>query len=161
MGRCVILPLRSDTVATTTHPVDVLLLLSDGDRVLLSLREGTGYADGKWVLPSGKLEVGEDVVGAVLREAAEEVGLRLNREEVRLAATVHHRSRAGQGRVGLFFAAEYESTRHGEPVNSEPHKCAEIAWFPATDLPANTYPYAAAGVAAWLEGEPMRLSGWR
>jgi hypothetical protein len=27
-----------------THPVDVLLILTDGDRVLLALRDGTGYA---------------------------------------------------------------------------------------------------------------------
>ena len=27
-----------------THPVDVLLVLTDADHVLLALREGTGYA---------------------------------------------------------------------------------------------------------------------
>jgi len=30
--------------ATVTHPVDVLLVLTDDDRVLLALRQGTGYA---------------------------------------------------------------------------------------------------------------------
>ncbi|MEV0898212.1 NUDIX domain-containing protein [Actinoplanes sp. NPDC049802] len=144
-----------------THPVDVLLLLADGDRVLLGLRDGTGYADGCWVLPSGKLEIGEDVVTAVVRETAEEVGIRLTVEEVRLAATVHHRSVAGQGRIGLVFAVEYEPALHGEPVNAEPHKCAQIAWFPADRLPASTYPSTAAGVAAWRDGEPLRLSGWQ
>ncbi|BEL07052.1 hypothetical protein Q0Z83_052430 [Actinoplanes sichuanensis] len=31
-----------------THPVDVLLLLTDGEHVLMALRSGTGYADGQW-----------------------------------------------------------------------------------------------------------------
>lgn len=138
-----------------------MLLLADGDRVLLGLRENTGYADGQWVVPSGKLEFGEDAVSAVLREATEETGLQLRRDEIRLVTTVHHRSRAGQGRIGLFFAATYEPARHGAPVNAEPHKCAEIRWFPAVNLPTDTYPYTAAGVAAWLDGTPMRLSGWK
>lgn len=38
--------------ATPTHPVDVLLILTTGDQVLLALRDGTGYADGMWNLPS-------------------------------------------------------------------------------------------------------------
>ena len=80
--------ISSDTVAEVRYPpvaaavpdpyrtvVDVMLILVDGSRILLALREGTGYADGLWNLPSGKLEAGEDVVAAVIREAREEVGL--------------------------------------------------------------------------------------
>lgn len=60
-----------------THPVAVLLVLADGGRVLLVLREGTGYADGMWNLPSGKLEPGEDVLTVVIRETREEIGFTL------------------------------------------------------------------------------------
>lgn len=38
-----------------------MLMLINGSQVLLALRENTGYADGLWNLPSGKLEDGEDV----------------------------------------------------------------------------------------------------
>ncbi|HEX5201644.1 MAG TPA: hypothetical protein VFW27_17085 [Actinoplanes sp.] len=34
-------------------PVDVFLVLTDGDRVLMGLRRNTGFADGQWNLPSG------------------------------------------------------------------------------------------------------------
>lgn len=142
------------------HPVDVLLLLTCGDLVLLALREGTGYADGQWNLPSGKLEYGEDAISGVIREAGEEVGVRLEPAEPRLAATVHHRNAAGQARVGLVFAVEFDASRHGEPVNAEPHKCAGIKWFPVDLLPANTYPYTTACVRAFSEGTPFALSGW-
>ncbi len=72
-----------------TTVVDVLLILTRGDHVLLALREGTGYADGQWNLPSGKLEAGEHMVAALVREAREEVGLRLDQAGLHLAVTVH------------------------------------------------------------------------
>jgi 8-oxo-dGTP diphosphatase len=40
--------------------VDALLILIRGNDVLLAQRQGTGYADGDWNLPSGKLEDGWD-----------------------------------------------------------------------------------------------------
>jgi 8-oxo-dGTP pyrophosphatase MutT (NUDIX family) len=143
-----------------THPVDVLLILTDRDHVLLALREGTNYADGQWNLPSGKLEFGEDAVAALIRETVEEIGIRLRPDEPRLAATVHHRNTAGLARVGLVFAVAHDPDRHGQPINAEPHKCARIEWFPGYGLPTNTYPYTAACVAAFREQVPLRLSGW-
>ena len=144
-----------------THPVDVLLILTHYDRVLLALRAGTGYADGEFNLPSGKLETGEDAVSALIRETREEIGVHLTPDEPRMTATVHHRNTAGLARVGLAFAVEYDPDRHGLPVNAEPHKCAMIEWFPVDQLPANTYPYTSACVSAYRDRQPLRLSGWR
>ena len=142
------------------HPVDVLLLLTHADQVLLALREGTGYADGQWNLPSGKLEFGEDAISGVVREAREEIGVQLRADEPRMVATVHHRNTAGLARVGLAFAVAFDPARHGEPANAEPDKCAKIEWFPADMLPSNTYPYTAACVRAFHGGVPFALSGW-
>jgi 8-oxo-dGTP diphosphatase len=146
--------------APPVHPVDVLLLLTHADQVLLALREGTGYADGQWNLPSGKLEFGEDAISGVIREAHEEIGVRLDPAEPRMVTTVHHRNTAGLARVGLAFAVTFDPARHGEPVNAEPHKCAKIEWFPTDMLPSNTYPYTAACVRAFHDGAPLALSGW-
>ena len=146
--------------ATPVHPVDVLLLLTYASQVLLALREGTGYADGQWNLPSGKLEFGEDAISGVVREAREEIGVRLDPAEPRMITTVHHRNSTGLARVGLAFAVAYDLARHGEPINAEPHKCAKIEWFPADMLPSNTYPYTAACVRAYRQGAPFALSGW-
>jgi len=139
----------------------VLLLLTHADQVLLALREGTGYADGQWNLPSGKLEPNEDAISAVIREAEEEIGLRLTADEPRLVTTVHHRNPAGNARVGLAFAVAHNPRQHGEPINAEPHKCAMIGWFPTALLPPNTYPYTTACVRAFSDGRPLALDGWR
>jgi ADP-ribose pyrophosphatase YjhB (NUDIX family) len=138
----------------------VLLLLTHTDRILLALREGTGYADGQWNLPSGKLEHGEDAISGLVREAREEIGVHLDHAEPRMVTTVHHRNTTGLARVGLAFAVTFDPARHGEPVNTEPHKCAKIEWFPTDMLPANTYPYTTACVQALRDGTPFTLSGW-
>jgi 8-oxo-dGTP pyrophosphatase MutT (NUDIX family) len=147
-------------VTAPTHPVDVLLLLTHADHVLLALREGTGYADGQWNLPSGKLELAEDAISGVVREAREEIGVRLDPAEPRMVAVAHHRNPAGLARVGLVFAVVFDPARHGQPVNAEPHKCAKIGWFPADMLPSNTYPYTGACVRAFRDGARFALSGW-
>jgi len=134
---------------------DVFLLLVRDGQVLLALRQNTGYADGLWNLPSGKLEPGEDLAGAVRREAREEVGLRL--EAVRLATVVHHRDAGQEARFGFFFEAT--GGWPGEPHNAEPHKCGGIAWYPLDSLPANTVPYTVTGVDLFRRGEPYGRHG--
>jgi 8-oxo-dGTP pyrophosphatase MutT (NUDIX family) len=118
--------------------VDVMLILVDDDSVLLALREGTGYADGLWNLPSGKLEAGEDVVCAVVREAREEVGLCVGLEEVRMVVALHHRHPGGGARVGFFFEVMSApggdgavDSRRREPV--PPRHRLRPAWREALD----------------------------
>jgi 8-oxo-dGTP pyrophosphatase MutT (NUDIX family) len=138
----------------------VLLLLSAGNRILLALRQGTGYADGWWNLPSGKLETGEDAVSAVRRETREEVGIDLPASDLTLVTTLHHRNRSGQGRIGLVFTARWDPGRHPAPANTEPAKCGGIGWFAVDELPPETDRYTAAAVQAWRSDERFRLSGW-
>jgi 8-oxo-dGTP diphosphatase len=140
--------------------VDVLLLLTRGDQVLLALRDGTGYADGQWNLPSGKLEAGEHVVAALVREAAEEVGLTIHPDDARLVATVHYRNPECHARLGCFFHLASNPTSQGEPVNAEPHKCAKIEWYPLDMLPENTVPYTAAGIELYRAGKTLGVVGW-
>ena len=140
--------------------IDVMLMLVRGHQVLLALRRGTGYADGMWNLPSGKLEVGEDLVTAVIREAREEVGLEIQRSEPRMVTAVHHRNSESEGRVGFFFEVVSKPELHGEPVNAEPWKCGGIAWSPIDGLPANMHRYSRTGIALYRRGLPFGLDGW-
>jgi 8-oxo-dGTP diphosphatase len=134
---------------------DVFLLLVREGKVLLALRENTGYADGQWNLPSGKVEPGEDLASAARREAFEEVGLELR--ELHLAAVVHHRNPGEEARLGFFFEAP--PGWRGEPRNAEPHKCGGLAWYPLDALPANTVPYTTAGVDLYRRSEPYGRHG--
>ena len=137
--------------------IDVMLLLIRDDAVLLALRSGTGFADGWWNVPSGKLEDGEDAASALCRESREEIGLHLDPASLTLASTVHFRNERGEARLGLFFQPE---CWHGEPVNAEPQKCARIAWFPLDEIPDSTYPYTRVGIDLRRRRENFAISGW-
>lgn len=141
--------------------LDVFLLLTQNDHVLLALRKGTGFADGMWNLPSGKAEDGESAVGAVIREAHEELGIQLSEDEISYAATVHCRNSDTDTRIGLFFQAAAKDTPLDVPYNAEPHKCAKIAWHPMTMLPSSTMPYSALGVSLYRRRAHFGTTGWQ
>jgi 8-oxo-dGTP diphosphatase len=140
--------------------LDVFLLLTRQDHVLLGLRQGTGFADGQWNLPSGKAEPGEGAVAAIIREAREEIGIQLTEDEVNFAATVHCRNTDTDSRVGLFFQATARPSPLAAPYNAEPHKCAKIAWHPMAMLPATTMPYSALGISLYQRKAHFGTTGW-
>lgn len=57
-----------------TPEVAVGAIVVDGDDLLL-VRRGRGPAAGEWSVPGGRVEPGEMLVEAVVREVAEETGL--------------------------------------------------------------------------------------
>ena len=112
------------------------VVLRRGRRVLLQLRQNTGFMDGHWACAAaGHVEAGESVEAAAVREAAEEVGVRLDPRDLLPLATLH-RTNGGDAprdqRVDFFFAA---SRWDGEARIMEPGKCAAIDWFDLDKLP--------------------------
>jgi 8-oxo-dGTP diphosphatase len=138
----------------------VFLLLTRHDHVLLALRQGTGFADGMWNLPSGKAENAETAVAAVIREAHEELGIRLTEHDVRYTATVHCRNSDTDTRIGLFFHTDATNSPIDVPYNAEPHKCAKIAWHPITILPSTTMPYSTLGILLYQRKSHFGTIGW-
>ncbi|CAM5603230.1 2-methoxy-6-polyprenyl-1,4-benzoquinol methylase, mitochondrial [Streptomyces antimycoticus] len=98
-----------------TEIVDVHLILRRGDEVLLARRANTGYADGLLHAPSGHVEDGEDVRAAMLRETAEEIGLTLGPDEVRVVLVLQHKPPTGAARTGWFSEAEQAGRAGSSP----------------------------------------------
>ena len=149
------LPCIAPDTTRHTEVVDVHLILRRGGELLLSRRAGTGYADGLLHAPSGHVEDGEDVREAMVREAAEEIGLVLRPNQLRVALVMQHRGPAGAPRIGWFFEAWLEPGQ--EPVNAEPSKCAEIGWYALEELPEDMVAYCRAGLEAYLTQERFVL----
>lgn len=139
--------------------VDVHVLLRRGGpeqpEVLLVHRANTGFCDGMWSAPSGRLRPLESVVRRAMREARESLMVEVNPGDLEFAHVTHHRS--DTERIGFFFAAR---TWRGEPVNAEPHEHDAIAWFPLGCLPGETLPCSAAGIRHYREGRPFSLHNW-
>lgn len=139
-----------------TEVVDVHLVLRRGDEVLLARRSGTGYADGLLNAPSGHAEDGEDVREAMIREAAEELGLRLTPEDLGVGLVMQHCAPPpARPRIGWFFEAAYGAG--GEPWNREPDKCAELVWCPLDALPDDMVAYCRAGLDGLRAGHRFLL----
>lgn len=116
--------------------------LIDGDRVLLQLRAGTGYLDGHWVAgAAGHVELGETAAAAAVREVAEEVGVVVSPDDLELV-TVMQRTDGTDGpreqRVDWFWTCR---SWRGVPSIREPHKCADLRWWPLDALPEVVSPY--------------------
>ncbi|MEO3818768.1 GNAT family N-acetyltransferase [Plantactinospora sp. B24E8] len=135
--------------------VDVHLILRRDNRILLGERANTGWADGCWHLPSGHGEAGESPTTTLVREAAEEIGIRVKPSEARFVHLLHHRT--DSPRMALFFeVVRWEN----EPVNREPDKCTGWFWFPVDDLPTPMVPYGRQALDHYLAGEPYAEHGW-
>ena len=127
--------------------VDLHIIISDGPKVLMGLRQNTGFADGMYHLPAGHLEDDETFVDGAIREAREELGIEIQLADLKLAHVMHH-----SGRLGLFFSVERWS---GTLTNAEPDNCKTLAWLQRDDLPVNTVNYAKAALRAIDHGETI------
>lgn len=91
--------------------------------------------DGLWCPPAGGVDDGESAIQCAIRECREEVGVELVPESIELVHTLH-RQTPERFVIDLFYRAEFV----GDPVNAEPHKCAELAWVdPNRDWPWMSY----------------------
>jgi mutator protein MutT len=132
-----------------------LLLLDGAGRVLLLRRANTGYEDGNLSVPAGHLDGGETVRQAMVREAAEEIGIHVDVDAVEVAHVMHRRS--NDERIDFFVVCRAWT---GEPVNAEPHKCSELVWAAPDDLPDDVIPYVRAGIEHVVAGRTFSEHGW-
>lgn len=118
----------------------VYLVLMKDEKVLMLQRANTGYHDGEYSLPAGHVDGGESSTDALMREAKEESGIILHKENIRMKHVMHRPSDMDRSeeRVDFFFVA---TQWHGEIINTEPEKCSDLSWFSLQQLPDNTIPY--------------------
>ena len=119
--------------------VAVHLFLERDGQILFARRANTGYEDGRLSVPAGHVDDDESPVAAMIREALEEVGLRLPAALLRMTHTMHRLTDVGPW-VNFFFECPWQ-TGLGEPINAEPEKCSELLWAPRTDMPDDVVDY--------------------
>jgi ADP-ribose pyrophosphatase YjhB (NUDIX family) len=139
----------------TTFPVTVHLFFLRGNQVLLIRRYNTGFADGQYSVPAGHLDGGETVIAAASREALEEVGVRIEAQDIEFSSVMHRMD--GEERVDFFVNVR---RWEGEPANTEPEKCDDIRWVDVNHLPANTIPYIRRALNSHEVGIRFDEFGW-
>lgn len=132
------------------------LILRRDDEVLLMQRKNTGFRDGKYSVVAGHVDEGENFREAMIREAEEEVGIQLEKEDLNTTTVLHRRS-GDAVYIDIFFVAD---DWKGEPTNEEPEKCGELIWVDRNDLPEDTIDYVEKVIEEMEEGMEYQEIGW-
>jgi 8-oxo-dGTP pyrophosphatase MutT (NUDIX family)/GNAT superfamily N-acetyltransferase len=136
-------------------PVTAHVFLLQAGLVLLLRRFQTGYEDGKYSVVAGHLESGETVLQTAMREAEEEVGVRIREGDLRVVGVMQRKS--NDERVDFFLTA---LAWEGDVRNAEPEKCDDLLWRALDDLPENTIPYVRRAIANYRDGRWFDVHGW-
>jgi len=123
----------------------VALILKKDGKILLYKRNIPGkIAFGAFALPGGTVENDETVKRTACREAAEEIGVEIDENDVSIVHVLRLREKVDTStnqttQILILYVAEINEWT-GEPQNLEPHKHSELAWFDLHELPQNLFP---------------------
>lgn len=104
-----------------------VVVQDDADRMLLVI-EGGGPTPGKWSFPAGKLEFGETLQAAAIRETREETGLDVALDSL---IGVYHSPTTGVGSYGVNFV--FRGTETGGRLTPSPDH-PEVRFVPRNEV---------------------------
>jgi 8-oxo-dGTP diphosphatase len=118
--------------AAVVRPVAAVLAVTVRDQRVLLVRRANPPDQGKWGFPGGRVELGETVNAAALRELAEETGVTGEALDVLTVLDVIDRDDAGALRFHYVLIAVWCRWTRGEPVAADDALAA--AWFTLAEL---------------------------
>jgi 8-oxo-dGTP diphosphatase len=107
----------------------VAVIVDDDERVLLTRRTIPPF-QGQWVMPGGKIDLGEPILRALHREVMEEVGLRV---EVEGLVDVFEHLTPGES-LDHFVILYYRCRPLSCDVNHNPGEVSEARWVSREEL---------------------------
>ncbi|MEC9345894.1 MAG: NUDIX hydrolase [Pseudomonadota bacterium] len=128
--------MQADTGRTAAdlspHPVPATIAVALRDGKVLLVRRANPPDAGLWGFPGGKMETGESIAEAAVRELAEETGVRAEAGPVLTAVDAFDRAPDGTLRRHFVLVAVLCAWRSGEPVAGD--DALDAAWFDLDDL---------------------------
>ena len=122
------------------------IVLDNRGCILLQLRKKPPEA-GHWSIPGGRVEFGETVEEAIIRELSEELGIVVEVVEL-LCVTNHIVPKDDAHWVSPAFLVRVVS---GEASNLEPHATKEMRWFTLSAIPAELTITTRSALSAYFE----------
>lgn len=145
--------MKYDTAAP--YIASYLYFKKDGKTAFIK-RQNTGWMDGYYGFPAGKVEKNEAFTQAAVREAKEEVGIDLKPENLRQVLTVHRHTPDMDWIDAIFEVIDWE----GELFNAEPHMHGELVWLNLAELPENIVPVNRFIIEQITAGNHYAEYGW-
>jgi 8-oxo-dGTP diphosphatase len=112
--------------------VDAVVIAEvDGDLLALVVRRGNPPFEGRWALPGGFLEPGEDLAEGAVRELREETGVEVGADEVRQIGAFGTPGRDPRGpTVSIAFVVRLDDAAQAAGGDD----AAEADWRPVSEL---------------------------
>jgi len=107
-----------------------LCFLLKNDQILLAMKK-RGFGEGKWNGVGGKVDEGETIEHAALRETEEEIGVTAEESDLEAMGILHFRS-AWNEKLNWDVHVFILRTWRGEPQESEEMR---PQWYPSNQLP--------------------------
>jgi 8-oxo-dGTP diphosphatase len=111
------------------------VIIEEG-RVLLIKRINSETFDNIWSNPGGKVEEGESLEDACVRELSEELGI-----DIGITKQLGSYEDFREGKLIGIYAGFLVEINEGVPRICEPDKIGEIKYWPLNSLPENLTPY--------------------
>ncbi len=137
-----------------------MIIKNEEGKIVFLLRSNTGWMDGYYTLPAGKVEIGEAFTDTAIREVLEEVGVTANKDNLKQVLTVHRKEKYTDDNTWVDIYFELTSFRN-EPYNAEPTKHGNLAWLDPQNLPKNIVPCVRAAFGFMAEGKKFAEWGWK
>ena len=93
------------------------------------------FRNGKWDLPKGGIEKGEDIESTAMREVEEETGVNLLRITNKLQKTYHVFKRNGRYKLKITHWFEMQSDFDGIPQGQLEEGIEKVAWIHPDEIP--------------------------
>ena len=129
-----------ETFKSASH----MLIIKD-NKLLVQRRQGSKLWPGFYGVPAGHIDKGENQYDALIREAKEELGIKITKENIIKEYVVLRRNyfeidgKQLEPYIDYYFEINnYEGT----PRIMEPDKCTELIWVDINDLPEPFVNYA-------------------
>jgi len=154
---------KHSTIYTSARPyIACFAVLRDGDKIAMVKRRNTGWMDGFYGLPAGKVEFGEPYTLAAMREAKEEAGVDIALEDLEFAHIVHrHKEDETETEFMDWVDVYFEANKWtGEPHNAEEAKAESLDWIDMNDMPENIVPPVLDALQRIAKGEKYSEYGW-
>lgn len=151
----------ADIYDTARPYIACFAILRRGNEIAMVKRKNTGWMDGYYGLPAGKVEYGETYTQGAVREVKEEAGVEVRQEDLLYIHTVHRHSEQLDGKFQDWIDVYFEVKQwEGEPYNAEEEKAESLDWLDFNNLPDNIVPPVRDALVRIHEGKKYSEYGW-
>lgn len=109
-----------------------LIIKNENNEILLQKRNNTKLWPNRIALPAGHIDEGENAYEAAIREAKEELGIDISKEDIIDTFVVSRKNKNLSPYYDIYFEIE---KYQGKLTINEPDKCSKLMWCNINDLP--------------------------